>query len=429
MLFQKKKDPEKKTEKPQEVKKNEDSSIKSANGNVAGNSNVSSATASASVSSHHFLDKPTGLKSTSIPKIKFQSMDLRKLFKMPQKNKPKGFSVYDKKKLPKRRLVDIFFDFLNRTGYEHNPRELIKKITLFDVQFMAVVSIILLVIALINGTSFGIIITMLLSLWTVVFAAVYLFSIAIVLAFLDIILFQHTKQIEENLPDFLQLASANISAGMTVDRALWFAVRPKFGILAREIEDVAKSTLAGEELEKALLRFAHKYNSRILRESINLLIAGINSGGEIAGLLNKIAGNIKETSLMKKEIAASVTTYVIFIGTATVVAAPILFALSTELLSIIQKITSSIQISNTAGMSGLFSFNFSSDSISVSTFQTFSMIVLAMSSFFSAAIISAIRKGNITEGLKLIPIFICISIVLYFLAVGFFRAILSTVIK
>jgi len=41
-------------------------------------------------------------------------------------------------------------------------------------------------------------------------------------------------------------------------RALWYAVRPRFGVLAREIEIVAKQTMSGEELDKALIRFFKK---------------------------------------------------------------------------------------------------------------------------------------------------------------------------
>ncbi len=40
----------------------------------------------------------------------------------------------------------------------------------------------------------------------------------------------------------------------------------------------------------------------------------MESGGEIGELLNKIAINIQETRIRKKEMAASVMTYAIFIG-------------------------------------------------------------------------------------------------------------------
>ena len=210
---------------------------------------------------------------------------------------------------------------------------------------------------------------------------------------------------------------------MTVDRALWYAVRSKFGILAIEMENVAKATIAGEDLEKALTRLGHKYDSRILKETINLLVEGIQSGGEIADLLNKLSSNIKETQLMRKEISASVTTYAIFIGVATVIAAPLLFALSTQLLSIIQQIFGSIKMDNVSSSS--FSFNFSGESIKISDFKKFALMVLVISSFFSASIISVIRKGSVKDGLKTIPVFMIISIIIYYLASAMFASLMG----
>jgi hypothetical protein len=141
--------------------------------------------------------------------------------------------------------------------------------------------------------------------------------------------------------------------------------------------------------------------------------------------LSKLSANIKETQLMHKEISASVTTYAIFIGAATILAAPILFALSTQLLSIIQKIFSTIHIDNTAGYSGLFSFNFSGESIKIADFKKFALLVLVISSFFSASIISVIRKGSVREGLKTIPVFVIISILIYFAASKLFAILMG----
>jgi archaellum biogenesis protein FlaJ (TadC family) len=145
----------------------------------------------------------------------------------------------------------------------------------------------------------------------------------------------------------------------------------------------------------------------------------------MAVLLNKLSSNIKETQLMRKEVSASVTTYAIFIGVATVLAAPALFALSTQLLLIIQKIFSSIHIDTSTGMSGMFSFNFSGESISISDFKKFAVMVLVISSFFSAAIISVIRKGSVKDGIKTIPIFIIVSLALYFLASSAFASLMG----
>ena len=75
-----------------------------------------------------------------------------------------------------------------------------------------------------------------------------------------------------------------------------------------------------------------------------MLIEGLNAGGEVGELLDKIATNIQEAKVMKKEMAASVTTYAIFITFACVLAAPFLLAMSGQLLKVIESIVASIDV-------------------------------------------------------------------------------------
>ena len=44
------------------------------------------------------------------------------------------------------------------------------------------------------------------------------------------------------------------------------------------------------------------------------------------------------------------------------------------------------------------------------------MISIVITSFFSAIMISTIKKGNAKSGIKYIPIFIAVSLTLYFIA-------------
>jgi Flp pilus assembly protein TadB len=334
-------------------------------------------------------------------------------------------SRFDRVRKEKKKIMTLFADLALKLGFDTSAREINKKVVRVVVGFCILLSLLVLGFILINSRSLDTLVMFLLVIWTLVFAAFYLLIALVVFFYLDIRMHQYVRQMEEVLPDYLQLASANISAGMTIDRALWYAIRPKFGILASEMENVAKATIAGEDLEKSLARLGQKYDSRILKETINLIIEGIQSGGEMADLLNKLSTNIKDTQLMRKEISASVTTYAIFIGVATVVAAPLLFALSAQLLEIIQKIFSTIHIDKSVSMAGSFSFNFSGESIDMKNFKIFSILVLSISSFFSASIISVIKKGSVKDGLKSIPLFLAVSIVLYYLASALFASLLG----
>ncbi|MBW3000177.1 type II secretion system F family protein [Candidatus Woesearchaeota archaeon] len=254
-------------------------------------------------------------------------------------------------------------------------------------------------------------------IWTLVFCLVLFLLWLTFYLFLDLRIFKRRQEIEDVLPDFLQLTSANIRAGMPIDQALWFAVRPRFGVLAKEIEDVAKQTIAGQDLTTALRTFSKKYDSALVDRSINLLIEGLRAGGEVGDLLNRISTNIQETKLMKKEMSANVTTYVIFIGVASILAAPILFGLANGLITIIQQIMSSVDLPTGAATGAPFTV--SGSTVKLSDFKIFALSSLIVTSFFSAAIIATIKKGSIKAGLKYIPIFIAVSIFLFLMAARF----------
>jgi hypothetical protein len=234
------------------------------------------------------------------------------------------------------------------------------------------------------------------------------------------------KEIEFVLSDYLELVAANLTAGMPIDQAMWYAIRERFGILAKEIEIVAKKVIGGEDLELALLEFTNKYDSDLLKKSIMLLIEGLRAGGELSGIVNKIAWNIKETQLIEKEIKAEITTYVIFITFASVIIAPFLYALSHRIIIIMGDIIGKVDINTISNGASNIPLKFSSESIiSASDFKIFIFINLFITAVFASMLVSTIRKGEIKAGLKLIPIFIIVSFALFLIA----SVILTSVFK
>lgn len=321
----------------------------------------------------------------------------------------------EKNEKHKRRNIVILKEYLRKAGYEDvEERRFSKKLWIIATIIAGLLSIAGLIVGISMGAAITRILLFLLITWTVFFGLILGVVWVLVYLFLDLNIYKRTNEVEEVLPDFLQLTSANISAGMPIDQALWYAVRPKFGVLAKEIEEVAKSTIAGEDLETSLKDFSNKYDSPILKRSVSLMIEGMRSGGEIADLLSRISIDIQETKLMRKEIGASIMTYVIFITFASIVAAPFLFALSTELLRIIQTIMAGLELGEVS--TGTFSLNIKGGGLAIRDFKIFSMLALGVTAIFSASIVSIIRKGSLKESFKVIPGFLLVSLVLYFVA-------------
>ncbi|MBW2977940.1 type II secretion system F family protein [Candidatus Woesearchaeota archaeon] len=268
-------------------------------------------------------------------------------------------------------------------------------------------------------TNFIIVLT---STFILMFAAVFIMAVITAHLLLNLKIYKRKVAVEDVFPDFLQISATNIKAGMSVDKALWHSIRPRFGILAKEMETVAKKAMSGEELTQALEEFSEKYHSPSLKRAINLIIRGIESGGEIAQLLNKIAWNMQQNKITRKEMAANVTSYMIFISFASILMAPFLFALSTQLIGIMTSITSAIDLSGTEGVMSMPFALSGGGGLTEGDFRIFVYFCLTITSSFSAMLVSIISKGSVKDGMRFIPIFTIISLILFTI----FRLILSS---
>ena len=255
------------------------------------------------------------------------------------------------------------------------------------------------------------------------FAGVAFVLIAIIIAviffYLDMLIYSKTRQIERILPEYLQAVSTNVKSGLSFEYALWYAIKPKFGVLALEMHYLLKKVMTGYELSDALDSFAVKYNSPIIRRTFNLLGGEIESGGKISHIIDTVIKNLKNNQKMKAEMAASAITYIIFIGSIVIIISPVLFALSYNLLTFITSFIAKISASS-AGIADA-PFKIAAGAVDLGEFRIFSIFAVVLVAFLSSMIVSIIEKGTIRSGLKYIPIFVVFALISY----GLFSFVLS----
>ncbi len=229
--------------------------------------------------------------------------------------------------------------------------------------------------------------------------------------------------IEKMLPDNLQLISANVRAGMTVDKAIWLSARPEFGILEEEIRKTGGQTMGGKPLKQALTEMARRFNSEIFQRAVRLLTEGMESGGEIAKLLDETASYIRTAQSMQKETNANVAMYVTLIFLAAAFGAPLLFAVSIHFVENLEKISlpEIPNIPTGASLGGAPSGEESSETIklkaktAVSTeyLSYFALAYLFVTSFFSSMIVGLIKSGKEKSGLKIFPVLFGVAFVVF----------------
>lgn len=250
----------------------------------------------------------------------------------------------------------------------------------------------------------------------VMFSIVFLFSVVLYF-YWNVRIYNRTKDLEMILPDYLTLVSTNLKGGMSFENALWNAIKPEFGILANEIGLVSKRVMTGNEVQDALAEFGMKYESPTLRRVIQLLVGEVESGGRIVDTIDRIIADMKKTQGLKREMAASTVTYMIFIAMLVIFICPVLFALSLQLFTITSGFISNIAGQVSSGPGGL---SFSAATLSKADFRLFSILAISIISIFSSVIISVIEKGDFRSGVKYIPMFLISSLTVYFIAAGIF---------
>lgn len=249
--------------------------------------------------------------------------------------------------------------------------------------------------------------------WFGLMAVMSLFATAIIYVYLNIKIYHRTKEMELLLPEYLQLVSTNLKGGMSLDKALWSAIQPEFGILAKEVKMVSKRVLTGNDLEDALIEFSHKYDSPILARAIDLIVSEIETGGKIADVIDRVVASLRKMAILKEEMSAQTTTYMIFIGAIVMFIGPGLFALSAQLVRIISKFSEKISTVSASSSSAMPMPFAASATIDVADFRVFAFLALGVIALFSAMIISIIEKGDLKGGLKYIPIFLIISLLMF----------------
>jgi len=298
------------------------------------------------------------------------------------------------------KVKKFFKEELDKAGIEINTDEFLATFTIIGILIAAVISAV---------RFYPAPIITLLAIFIIITPLCVATLIALFHGYLTVRIYNRVKHMEEILPNYLQLVASNIRSGMMIDKALWLAIRPRFGVLAKEMEMVAKKSMAGEDIIIALKYFAKKYDSELIKRSIGLLVDGMESGGKIASLLNKISWSIREAQITRKEMAANVTTYVIFISFTVLVAAPFLYALGHTLLIVMQKILPNIR-------GGGIGISIGNIGITPKEFTTFSILSLSITSFMSAMIVSTIQKGSVKAGIKYVPVFIATTVILFIIA-------------
>lgn len=261
-----------------------------------------------------------------------------------------------------------------------------------------------------------------------------LFTVILYAIFHNILLYYGKKralQIEEMLPEALQLIAANIRADLPIHKALLSAARPEFGLLADEIAQLGNDILAGKPLDTAFTDFSKRVHSPTITRIAKLMEEGLRTGHDIAGMMEQVAYDMRAFRILEEEAKANIGSYVLFIFLAVLLVAPLLYAISISFVEMSDQIKSTLNINDIAKhaaigrQSMLVNLMTGDRGISAETLVRFSALNLAASAGIAAILVSVLQTGEALQKLPYVPGFIIISEILFFVILTVLRTVLS----
>ena len=241
-------------------------------------------------------------------------------------------------------------------------------------------------------------------IYSFVYVAGFLFAVLVVSwyafqYYINSKTFQRTKQVEAVLEDYLRYVTENLRGGMPFQQALWNSVKPEFGVLAEEIEIVTKKVVTGTELEVALDEFTEKYDSPMLQRTFDIIAEAMQGGGRVTDTLEDMITNLSSLKQLKQELVTTNMSYSIFINAIVIFITPLLFALSTQFIFILNRIGETVgdSLGGQGSVGGFGAISFSGAALSLDEFRSFAMAILVINSLGAVVLTTIMNKGDIRQ--------------------------------
>ncbi|MDE1860441.1 MAG: type II secretion system F family protein [Candidatus Micrarchaeota archaeon] len=274
-------------------------------------------------------------------------------------------------------------------------------------------------IAILIGVSFPLVIVLQLNPILAFLAALGISAIfgVFVFAILEFRIEQRKEFIENALPDFLQLTSANMRSGVALSKAMIMAVRPEFKYFGDDVSMMGKQLYAGDTIEHSLKQLASRYRSQQFKRTVRMIIEAQQYGGGMTDLLNQIGKDMRSQRIIQKEVAGQLFMYTIFIAFAALVGAPALYALTNQMVGVTATIWSQISLGNISKLPslGVSFLKLSKPQITPDGYFWFSIFAIMIITGCGAFIISAITTGNALKGIRFMPVFIVIGFGIFYI--------------
>jgi len=240
----------------------------------------------------------------------------------------------------------------------------------------------------------------------------------VILAFLLIIMppgffnFYETRRIsklEAEFPAMVRDISLSVKSGMTLKGAMSMAAGGQYGALTRVIKQMDNMISWGVSFDDALLHFARKYPTVLIRRTVFTLIEASRVGGQLGEILEGIATDVEETKTLEKRRSSETKPYLMVCYISYFVFLAVIMIMSYVFLPMMKE--ASEATSGAALPSGMGKFAVSDADLAKYNMLFFHALVIQ--GFFAGIVTGKMAEGKVVAGLKHSVFFIIVAVIAY----------------
>ena len=118
------------------------------------------------------------------------------------------------------------------------------------------------------------------------------------------------RKAEDAFPELLRDLAQAKRAGLSLIDAVTLTAEGEYGVLTEGMRKIATQLTWGVPFEDTLRMFAQRYPTRIIKRSIEMIIEGYRTGGEVGEVLKIAADDVMELKSLEKRRIADMSPYV-----------------------------------------------------------------------------------------------------------------------
>jgi len=217
------------------------------------------------------------------------------------------------------------------------------------------------------------------------------------------------SRLEAEFPAMVRDISLSVKSGMTPKGAMSIAAGGQYGALTPAIKQIDNMISWGVSFEDALLHFAKKYPTPLIRRTIFTLIEASRMGGQLGEILEGVATDAEETKALERRRSLETKPYLTVCYVSYFVFLAVILVMSYVFLPMMKE---AAEVATGAALPGVMG-QFAVSDEDLALYNRLFFHALVIQGFFAGIVTGKIGEGKAIAGLKHSVFFIVVAVIAY----------------